>query len=152
VYDQIGFSRHGSLTQTLIHLIAKSSAGLSAKELGDRLHHRCHSVLMNLYQAQRVDRVQIDRQFVYLAAEARKNQSQRKILKARTLPAVSLPFTAETAVFVLVEFIKHPQSSLEQIAQGVKQNRGVRVSPEGIARFLEEQGLKKTAVSRRYEP
>jgi transposase len=152
VCDQICFSRYGSLTETITHLIGKSPAGLSAKELGNRLDHRCHSVLMNLYKAERIDRVKVDQQFVYLSTEGRRNRAQREALKARTMPLVSRPFTAETAVFVLVEFIKHPQSSLEQIARYVKENRGIQVSSDGIARFLDEHDLKKTAVSRSSRP
>ncbi len=148
VYERICFSRHGSLTETITHLVDKSPAGLSAKELGNRLDHRCHSVLMNLYKAGRIDRTKVDQQFIYLSTEGRRKRVQSTALKARTMPPVSIPFTAETAVFVLVEFIKHPQSSLEQIAWYVKQNRGLQVSPDGIARFLEKHGLKKTAVSR----
>lgn len=147
VYEEICFSKYGSLTRTIIHLIGKSPAGLSAKELGNRVHHPCHSVLMNLYRAQRIDRVKVSHEFVYLSMEARKNKRQHRALKARTMPPVSLPFTAETAVFVLVEFIKHPESSLEQIARYVKQHRGIQVSSEDIALFLEAQGLKKTPDS-----
>ena len=148
VYEKICFSRNGSLTETIRYLIGKSSSGLSAKEVGSRLNHECHSVLMTLYKAERIDRVKVNHQFVYLSADSGRNRVQRRALEARIMPSVSLPFSAETAVFVLVEFIKNPQSSLEQIAGYVKENRGVTVSADSIGRFLEEHGLKKTTVLR----
>lgn len=146
VYDQVCFSRNGSLTETIRYLIGKSSSGLSAKELGRRLHHQCHGVLMNLCKAGRIDRVKIEHQFVYLSSDSGRNRAQRRSLEAQEMPSFSMPFSAETAVFVLVEFIKNPQSSLEQIAGYVNENRGIAISPDSIARFMEEHGLKKTTA------
>ncbi len=52
-FKGIGFSKQGSLTRTLAHLIARSPSGLSAGELSQKLQHPCHAVLTQLHQAMR---------------------------------------------------------------------------------------------------
>jgi hypothetical protein len=44
----IGFSKHGSLTATIDHLLARSPAGLSASQLAEKLQHSCDAVLTRL--------------------------------------------------------------------------------------------------------
>ena len=146
-YDGICFSRYQSLTRTIVHLIEKSPAGLSAKDLGDKVHQPCHTVLTNLFNTQKIGRIKPYHEFIYLSRDEKKSQQQKKALKVRTMPSITKPFTAETAVFVLVEFIKHPESSLEQITQYVKKNRGIRVLPENIDMFLEAHDIKKNPNS-----
>jgi len=53
---EIGFSRAGSLTKTLIALIANSRAGITAEQLGEKLHCRCHTVLVQLYRKKKLQR------------------------------------------------------------------------------------------------
>jgi hypothetical protein len=47
-YNEIGFSRAGSLTNTLVDLTNRSVAGMTAEQLGATLRCRCHSVLVQL--------------------------------------------------------------------------------------------------------
>jgi hypothetical protein len=70
-YRGIGFSKHGSLTATIDHLVGRSPAGLSASELSQKLQHPCHAVLTQLHKAGRLDRLRPCGQFRYLAADPR---------------------------------------------------------------------------------
>ena len=54
-----GFSKHGSLTATIGYLVARSPAGLSARELAEKLQHPCHAVLSILHKGQALDRVKV---------------------------------------------------------------------------------------------
>lgn len=45
-FDTIGYSRAGSLTNTLIDLTSRSQAGMTAEQLGGKLRCRCHSILV----------------------------------------------------------------------------------------------------------
>ena len=47
-YRGIGFSRAGSLTNTLIELTSRSPAGMTAQMLGEKLRCRCHTILVQL--------------------------------------------------------------------------------------------------------
>lgn len=143
-HKNIGFSKYGSLIATIVHLVARSPAGLSARDLGQKLENPCHAVLTNLYKNQVLDRVQIAGQFRYLAAEEQTNRRQRE--QAAVAPPVG-PVTSlstQAAVWVLVEYIKNSALSFEQLAASLQEQRQLTVSPETIRQFFQEHGLKKT--------
>ena len=141
-YRDIGFSRAGSLTKTLITLVTESPAGMSAEMLGETLRCRCHGVLVNLWRKGNIQREKIGRCQVYFAADPHKAERQRQAWSAQHLPRVQ--FSAEMAVLVLAEFIRSPDSSFEQLAKKISQSKKVTVSLEQIEHLFDQHGLKKT--------
>jgi len=140
----IGFSKQGSLTATIRHLIERSPAGLSARELGDKLQHPCHAVLTILHKAGEIDRIKIGGAFRYLSTKERTNRRQRAQVLLEQKPEAPAPLSAQAAVFVLVEYINNPGLSFEQIACNVEKHRQITVAQESIRCFFKEQGVKKT--------
>ena len=116
-YDDIGFSRVGSLTKTLIDLTARSSAGMTAEQLGEKLHCRCHSILVQLCRQGKLQRQKLARSYVYIAVDPDTAAIQRQALAMLSLPPAQLP--AEIAVLVLAEFIRNPGSSFQQLAHAL---------------------------------
>jgi transposase len=141
----IGFSKHGSLTATIGHLVGRSPAGLSARELSQKLQHPCLAVLSILHKGGAIDRVKVDGQFRYLATAQPINRRQRQLATAAQPPRPADALTTQAAVFVLVEYIKQPELSFQELAAVLQQQRQLSVAPESIHRFFREQGLKKTA-------
>jgi hypothetical protein len=143
-HKNIGFSKHGSLIATIGYLVARSSSGLSARELGQKLQHPCHAVLTNLHKNQVLDRVKVQGEFRYLATEEQTNRRQREqaAVSQPSTPATSL--STQAAVWVLVEHIRNPGLSFEQIAARLQEQRQLALSPESIRRFFQEHDLKKT--------
>ncbi len=143
-HKDIGFSRHGSLIATIVHLVARSPTGLSARDLGEKLQHPCHAVLTNLHKNQVLDRVQVSGQFRYLAVEQEINHRQREqtAVLAPSSPLTSL--STQAAVWVLVEHIKNPGLSFQQLADRIQEQRHLPLAPESIQQFFQEQDLKKT--------
>jgi hypothetical protein len=143
-YKGIGFSKHGSLTDTIEQLVQRSPMGLSAAALSERLAHPCHAVLTQLHKAGRLDRIRQGGQFQYLTADSPRNRQQRDqaALVQDSGPPGSL--STQIALWVLVEHIKKPTLSFEQIALQLRQQHNTAVSPESIQRFFQEHGLKKT--------
>ncbi len=143
-HKDIGFSKYGSLIATILHLVARSPSGLSARDLGQKLQHPCYAVLTNLHKDQRLDRVQLAGEFRYLAIEGQTNRRQREqaALLPSPLPAPTL--STQAAVWVLVEHIKNSTLSFEQLAARLKEQRQLSVSPEAIRQFFQEHDLKKT--------
>jgi hypothetical protein len=141
-YRDIGFSRAGTLTKTLIALITGSPAGMSAEMLGETLRCRCHGVLVNLWRKGKIERQKIGRCQVYFAADPHKAASQRQVLAAQDLPKVR--FSAEIAVVVLAEFIRNPGSSFEQLAEKISRSKKVTVNAKQIEKLFDQHGLKKT--------
>jgi hypothetical protein len=147
-YSDIGFSRAGSLTNTLVGLTSRSAAGMSAEQLGAKLRCRCHSVLVQLWRQGRLQRHKIGRSHVYLAIDAHIAAIQRQTKES--LSVIQLP--AEIAVLILVEFIRNPDCSFEQLATAIYLQKSVTVEATRIERLFEEHGLKKTTQTAAPKP
>ena len=143
----IGFSRHGDLSATIRYLVGSGPAGLSARELSQRLEHPCHAVLTQLHHAGQLDRLQVGGQFRYLATAPELNRQQREhaALLQPCGPASAL--STQAAVWVLVEHIKNPALDVAQLAARLQEQRQLGVAPETIERFFQEHDLKKTPAT-----
>lgn len=140
-YNETGFSRTGSLTKTLIDLTNNSSTGLTADQLGEKLHCRCHTVLVQLYRRKKLKRLKTGRSFVYLAADSCKGARQHQAISLQSAQIKQLP--AEIAVLILVEYIGNPESDFTQLAKTIKRNKKVTVDVVEIERLFQQYGLKK---------
>jgi hypothetical protein len=143
-YRRIGFSKHGSLTATIDHLLARSPAGLSASQLAEKLQHPCDTVLTRLHQAGRLDRVRLAGHFLYLAADPQLNRQQREQTALVLPPSPTTSLSTQTALWVLVEHIKDPVLSFEQLASRLQEQHQVSIAAQSIERFFQEHALKKT--------
>ena len=142
---KIGFSREGSLTRTLIQLTEKSSMGLTAEQIWDKLQCRCHAVLVKLYREGRLQRQKQGRSYVYLAADAQIASIQHLALSKTHAP--KLP--AEMAVLVLAEFIRTPEVKIQQLAKTISHRTGVIIKSEQVQMLFEQHGLEKKLNLRR---
>ena len=140
-YTDIGFSRAGSLTDTLVMLVSGSAAGMSAEQLGQTLRCRCHTVLVALVRQGRLQRQKLGRSYVYLAADDETAGAQSQAIPKND--GVQLP--AEMAVLVLVEFIRHPDAGFGQLAQEISRRTGVRIDAGQVKALFDRHGLKKKA-------
>jgi hypothetical protein len=138
-YDDIGFSKIGSLTSTLIHLVQRSPSGMTAEQLGEKLRCRCHSVLVQLFRQGRLQRQKMGRSHVYLAIDPETAAIQRQSLQVS--PAAHLP--AEIAVLILAEFIRNPQSGFTELSKAIARKALIRVDVAMIQTLFEQHGLKK---------
>jgi len=141
-YRDIGFSRVGSLTNTLVDLTTRSPAGMTAEQLGEKLHCRCHSVLVQLCRHGRLQRQKMARSYVYVAADPPTATIQCQTRAMQNLPPAQLP--AEIAVLVLAEFIRNPKSDFKQLVHALARSRSVTVEAAQIERLFDQHGLKKT--------
>jgi len=143
-YTNIGFSRHGNLKQNIVHFINKSSQGLSAKQLAEILSIPCHAVLNHMYNSGTIDRFKSTSGFVYVASpEKRKKQQLMRVQSQQVTVTAAQDLTPQTAVYVLVEYIKNPQACFDELAQAVAK-RQLIATPKAIARFFDKHNLKKT--------
>jgi hypothetical protein len=143
-HENIGFSKHGNFKESILYFINKSPKGLSAKQLAEILSTPCHAVLNHMYKSGAIDRFKYKTDFIYLSSASEKNKRQLVRLQSQFVD-VSAPqkLSAQTAVYVLVEFIKQPEASFEELSKAVAKKQ-VIATPKAIARFFEEHDLKKT--------
>jgi hypothetical protein len=140
-HEEIGFSRAGSLTNTLVDLVAKSESGMTSEKLGQMLHCRCHSVLVELFRQGRLQRQKTGRTFTYLSADGKRAISQ--LQAGSDIRAMPLP--AEIAVLILVEYIHHPKAGFGKLAQRIGRRANVHIEASQVRALFDQYGLKKTA-------
>jgi hypothetical protein len=139
-YRDIGFSRSGSLTNTLVDLTNRSVAGMTAEQLGAKLRCRCHSLLVQLCRQGRLQRQKIGPSHVYFAVEPDIAAVQQQTIES----TLQIQFPAEIAVLIFVEFIRHPDSSFEQLAKTISRKTSVTVKAAQIEKLFAQHSLKKT--------
>jgi hypothetical protein len=83
-------------------------------------------------------------QFRYLAIDPELNRRQREQAALGQPPELTTALSTQTALWVLVEYIKNPDLSFEQLAARLQEQRKVAVAPEIIQQFFQEHALKKT--------
>ncbi len=143
-YQDIGFSKHGNLKQTILNFVSKSTQGLAAKELFEILLIPCHPVLNQMYNKNQIDRFNTQRGFVYLSIDDKKRQRQLDRLQSQLMKAKQPEsLNAQAAIYVLVEYIRHPEASIAELSKAVEK-REVKASPEAITMLFKEHDLKKT--------
>jgi len=137
-YQRILFSKHGTLTQTICRLIGRSERGLSAKQIAQVVEVASNSsVFSRLRSVPGIRRERHQGRFVYFSDE-RYQEQKRALSQAQQ---ASLPSDAE-AVMILVQYIKHPQSSIEELAERVG-GQGGSIDCNVIHGFLEHHDLLK---------
>lgn len=145
-YQDIGFSKHGNLKQSILNFVNKSPYGLTAKELFEILLIPCHPVLNQMYKKVQIDRFDTQRGFVYLSIDEKSRQRQLRRLQSQLMRAKEPEsLNAQAAVYVLVEYIKHPEASAAELSKAVEKKE-VKASPEAITWLFKEHDLKKTPM------
>jgi hypothetical protein len=142
-YKDIGFSRAGSLTHTLVDLTVRSPGGMTADQLGGMLRCRCHSILVRLCRQGKLQREKVGRSYVYLAGDSSGADRQRRALQRPVPP--QLP--AEIALLVLVESIRHPEFGFKQLANTIARRAHVTIEAARIEKLFDRYDLKKTTPS-----
>jgi hypothetical protein len=72
----IGFSRAGTLKNTLVELIGDAEAGYTHHELRALMHIRVHNTLLSLVHDKRVNREHIEKLYVYVSVQRERAQAQ----------------------------------------------------------------------------
>lgn len=144
----IFFSRNGNLKQTIIALVTPSSAGLTVAEISQFVGVNLSSFLSQGRYFEQLRREKVAGRFVYFSSdEAAFNKQKQKRQENETRAKLTRLPTDTEAVIILVEKIKHPNLSIEQLCVKLSQ-KGHRIKGESIRNLFERHGLiKKTVVT-----
>lgn len=142
-YRKIHFSKHGNLKQTTVNLIKGSKAGLDAAEMSDLLGISVHSFLSALQKHPDLKREKIQGRYVYFSA-VEKDYIKQKDCRAGIVRIKQLPSNFE-AIIILVETIKNPHLSIEDLALKLRDNN-CSITPASIRNLFDYHDLtvKKT--------
>jgi len=147
-YQDVAFSKHGNLKQTIIHLVASSAGGLSGRQLGQILGLSPQSFLHHFRNCPGICREKHDGVFVYFSEvePIYKNQLQQRHSLVRRPEIVTI--TDAQAVMILVALIKEHGITAQQIMD-LSQIRASRLKLSNVQGFMQYHGLlKKTPDSR----
>jgi hypothetical protein len=151
-YEEVRFSRHGGVRETVRALVSGSPGGLSVEELEERLGVRVHNALSALCRAGELGRFRAGRRAVYLSSQreaAREQEAMRRRAfspRKKALSEMDLPpgLDALTVIGVLIGRIESArEAGLEAVASRVEAE-GIAVSPRDVERVMKFYGLKKT--------
>jgi len=135
------FSRYGNLPRTLIELVQNAQAGLTAAELGELLGLRPGSFLWAFHDHPDLMREKHKGVYVYFSS-ARDSQDQQRQQRAE-MGRVTKRASEFDAIAILVEKIKHPEMSVEELSNNIRRKQKLRVEPELIRDLLARHGLAK---------
>ncbi len=150
-YRDVYFSNRGTLQKTLGYLIENAQAGLNIIEANEILRIEVQNILSQQF----IHHAHFHREkhkglYIYYSKDPSiyevQKQARHKLFEA--VQVGELPTDAE-AVIILVEWIKHPKDTLEQLTSRVK-HKGVKVLLGKIRNLLGYHGLlKKTLEQKR---
>ena len=152
-YEQIGFSRHGNLKQTLLALIEQSDGGCTVAELQQTLATQVGVVVSRLRGEEQLGLFRRGRQAVYLARDP-KQQSQQMAARRRQREqeAPALPATRRKGIpaglksleviHLLIQMVRMPQASDASLARTL-QNAEVPITAEQVRHVRQFYGLGK---------
>ena len=150
VYRDARFSRYRTLPATLVAVIEKAPAGLTATELEERLQTKVANVVSRLVREGRVQRERIvGRQVVYLGADQgvrtlQLDQRHRQLHEEAARGAAELPWgcSATEVIEVLRAMILKPDDKSERLARRI-QTRGIRITASQVRKVLDHYALEK---------
>lgn len=145
-YRDVFFTKHGNLRNTIVYLVANSSVGLSAGEIGEIVGLDPTSFMHHFRNEKGITREKHDGRFIYFSDNPEICSAQ--IIKRISVREQMISFPSDAdALLILVQCIKHPNINIEDLAKKVLK-AGKHINVAVIRRFLEFHDLlKKTPGS-----
>ena len=146
LHRDVGFSVHGTLRATLIHIVEKSLAGQTHGELQEMLQLRVHDTLRLLIQDHALTRKQFQDVYVYLSCKPKRASAQwaqRQQLAAEAFPAELEP---ARVIDVLVDVVRHRSDDAGAVSRRFRA-LGQSVTTEQVEAVFTRYDLKKTVRS-----
>jgi hypothetical protein len=149
-YRDIRFSRYRTLPATIVALVEKAPAGLTVRELDDRLQTKADNLVSRLVSEGQVQRERLlGRHVVYLASdpqvrtqqlEQRQSRLQQEAARgAREFPSGC---SAVDVIGVLRAMILDPDDDPDRLARRLRAS-GTDITAGQVRRVLDHYGIKK---------
>jgi predicted transcriptional regulator len=136
-YNGILFSKHGSLLNTIIHLVETSEKGLSAKEIFDLFNLSTYSFLNKLIKKSKLTRIKYNGSYIYFSSNKNVKENQEINRQFSTTK-----ITDEIGIIILTIFIKNPEINIEELQDKLSQ-QAIHLNLESLNEFFEIHQLKK---------
>lgn len=144
-FRKVYFSQHGNLGNTLRHIIEHSTSGLTANEISEILGLPAYTFLSHFKDKVAFTKEKYNGIYVYFSNDHKiyTIQKRERLNKLRLYSELHLP-TDTDAIIILVELIKHPKDSIEQLIKHIKR-KAITITINDVRNlFLYHGILKKT--------
>lgn len=152
----VGFSRYGTLTQTIKAVVEHSEAGYTVSELQKRLGTKVHNQLSRLCRSEMLTRFYVGRHCVYTSMEPETQTSQQanrkqQIREPRTIGTRHYDFKKNellqqldvlTVIRLLVEMVQKPGAKAASLSQTL-QRQGESITAAQVRGVIEFYSLSK---------
>lgn len=136
------FSRYGTLKNTVEHFVQASVRGMTHEELVTLLSVRTHNVLLELVEADRIQRARLGPTFVYLSSQ-RAVQREQILQRESYLKDLQNPLpTSQQVIATLLELIQDRQVQRQDIVARCRR-AGVIISRDLVDAIFETYDLDK---------
>ena len=147
-HKDIHFSKYGTLKNTLVAIINNSSEGMDASQIKEALDLDTRSFLFQYKDVSGIRREKVGKHYVYFSSDQKRFLQQLSNRKKAMESSARAPLEGTPAICVLVETIKYPHFSFEQLSQHLSK-QGIKIKPEVMRDFFIFYGIeKKTPGSR----
>lgn len=148
-FHEAGFSKYGTLRQSLTHIIAHAKTGMTQKELKNLLRIKVQNTLTDLVKSNTMVRELLpDRIYVYLSADKHKaeDQLQRRLALYERGATTRLP-AESLRIEILLELIRTCHEPRDEEALGARlRKRGFTLHNTEIAYVLAYYDIKKNGL------
>jgi len=144
-FQNIIFSTHGNLYQTVIHLVNQSQIGYTSNELSTIIRLKTDDALRILWKQDRLQREKHISQYVYYSHEQDKFNAQ-KIHRQQSTNIIrpnQFPKDKDITIAVLVTIIHQNTLDINTLLNNID-NQDIEVTSREIANIIELYDLKKT--------
>jgi hypothetical protein len=149
-FNEIGFSKHGSLRDTIIYFINESKTGMKHLDLKDRLQIPVYNTLLALVRSNEISRVDLNGSFLYVNKDTSISRIQiERLEKKLILKTESQLKNIPTwmAIEVLSEVIRESQVTAEPLKIAARLSlRGLKISFDEVKQILEFYEVKKNLL------
>lgn len=143
-YGDIGFSRYGTLMETIIHLVNNSKNGKTNSELEKQQRIYVQNALLSLVKAKKIRREERNGVYVYVSPDLEISSTQMRrrheIGSTKRLPDW---IVAEILIEVIKSLMEKP--CIDEVVMRLS-SRGSLISREQVEQVFEENDLEKKTL------
>ena len=141
-YNQIYFSKFGTLKNTVLHHIDKSIIGFTCYELEEFLRIPVHNTVLDLWKNSKINREQIAKEYIYLSVEKGDTQFD---LRKQYITSENSMVTKETTDEYLALFMSLLNEKQQRLFAGYE---SMKLGYGGDEKISQKTGLNVKTVSR----
>lgn len=143
-FGNIGFSKHGTLMETVVYLINHSKNGKTNSDLEKQQRIYVQNALLSLVKAKKINREQQDGVYVYFSADPETNRRQ---MERRNEKGCKERLPEWIVAEILIEIIRSlaGKPDIDEIAMRLSR-RGSLITRTQVKQVFEEHDLEKKTL------